>query len=209
MFIDPTVPGSIKRTVFPAIVTPRPIGWISTLGPDGKANLAPFSFFNLASSTPPTVMFASNAAADRHEKDTITNIRRSQEFVYNLVTVPLAEPMVKTSAPQPYGEDEFELAGLEKAPCVKVQAPRVAASPVAFECVVYKLVDLMPERPGDTQSTIVIGRVVGVHVGDGLILENGRFDTAAVQPLARLGGMQYGEIGRVFEIEQPFTKLGS
>ncbi|HYF17567.1 MAG TPA: flavin reductase family protein [Ramlibacter sp.] len=207
MFIDPTVPGSVKRTVFPAIVTPRPIGWISTLAPDGRANLAPFSFFNLASSTPPTVMFASNAAPDRDEKDTITNIRRSREFVYNLASVPLAPQMVKTSAPQPYGEDEFELAGLEKAACVKVQPPRVAASPVAFECVVYQLVELLPEKPGDTHSTIVIGRVVGMHVRDGLIGENGRFDTLAAQPLARLGGFQYGEIGRTFEIEQPFRKI--
>lgn len=209
MFIDPTVPGSVKRTVFSAIVTPRPIGWISTIGPDGRANLAPFSFFNLASTTPPTVMFASNAAPDREEKDTIANIRASGEFVYNLATVPLARQMVKTSAPQPYGEDEFELAGLEKAPCEKVRPPRVAASPVAFECVVYRLVELMPERPGDTHSTIVIGRVVGLHVRDGLIGENGRFDTLAAQPLARLGGFQYTAIGDVFEIEQPFTKLGA
>lgn len=208
MFYDMAVPGSLKRTVFTAIVTPRPIGWISTIGADGQANLAPFSFFNLVSSTPPLLMFAVNAAVDRLEKDTIANLRARREFVYNLATVPLAEQMVQTSAPAPYGVDEFELAGLEKAASVKVRPPRVARTPVALECEVEDIIDLPPRAEGETTTTIVLGRVVGVHIADALMDANGRFDTLAARPLARLGGSQYAELGRVLEIAQPFVKAG-
>ncbi len=113
LFIDPENAPGFKRTLFNAIVAPRPIGWISTMSPEGQVNLAPFSHFNLVSTAPPVVMFSCNAPADRHEKDTITNVRATGEFVTNLVTWELRDLMNISSLDAPYGTDEFELAGLE------------------------------------------------------------------------------------------------
>jgi flavin reductase (DIM6/NTAB) family NADH-FMN oxidoreductase RutF len=135
MFFDASIPGTIRPTMFPSLVTPRPIGWISTVDAQGRANLAPYSFFNLASSTPPMLMLSINVAPDRDQKDTLANIRSQGEFVYNLATVPLAQQMSDSSITAPFGVDEFELLGLAKAPCLKVRPPRVALSPMAMECV--------------------------------------------------------------------------
>ncbi len=134
MFLDPAATPGFKRTLFNAIVAPRPIGWISTINGKGQVNLAPFSHFNLVSTSPPVVIFSCNAPADRHEKDTIANVRETGEFVTNLATWDLREPMNLSSMNAPYGTDEFELAGLEKAPSVMVKPPRVAASPASMEC---------------------------------------------------------------------------
>ena len=204
MFIDPEAPASHKRTLYTAMVAPRPIGWISTLAPDGSANLAPFSYFNLVSSAPPIVMFVGTQPTDRLEKDTIANARASGEFVYNLSTVPLAAQMVATSTGSAPGVDEFELAGLEKAACLRVRPPRVAASPLAFECTVERIVDIEGRTAEEGRSSVVFGRVVGVHVDDRLIGPTGRFDTLAAQPLCRLGGAQYAAIGEIFEIPSPY-----
>jgi flavin reductase (DIM6/NTAB) family NADH-FMN oxidoreductase RutF len=204
MFIDPEAPGSHKRTIYTAMVAPRPIGWISTLAPDGSANLAPFSYFNLVSSAPPIVMFVGNQPADRLEKDTIANARASGEFVYNLSTVPLAAQMVATSTGTARGVDEFVLARLEKAACLRVRPPRVAASPLAFECTVERIVDIEGRTAKEGRSSVVFGRVVGLHVDDRLIGPTGSFDTLAAQPLCRLGGAQYAAIGEVFEILSPY-----
>lgn len=207
MFHDLSVAPTLKRTIFNAIVCPRPIGWISTVSTDGRANLAPFSHFNMVSTAPPALMFSCNTPADRPEKDSIANCRATGEFVVNLVTEALVEPMNATSIAAPYGTDEFELAHLEKAPCTLVRAPRVAASPAAFECRVLKIVQIEPEAAGDTPSTIVIGRIIGVHVAEGYLNDKGHFDTLKARPLARLGGIQYAELGRVFELAQPFKRV--
>ncbi len=203
MFFDATTPGELRASTFLSIVTPRPIGWISTADAQGRANLAPYSFFNMVSSTPPLLMVAINAASDRPEKDSLANIRSQREFVYNLATLPLARQMVDSSSPVPAGVDEFEVTGLAKAACHKVRAPRVAATPAAMECVLETIVDIAPREPGETHTAIVIGRVVGVHIDDAFIDANGRFDAAAAQPLARLGGFQYAELADTFEMRPP------
>lgn len=203
MFFDATIPDAIRPTLFPSIVTPRPIGWISTVDAQGRANLAPYSFFNMASSTPPILMLAINAAPDREQKDTLANIRSQGEFVYNLSTVPLAQQMVASSVTAPTGVDEFELVGLAKAPSLKVRPPRVAASPVAMECVVERIVDIEPRDASETLTTVVLGRVVGLHVEDAYLDAKGRFDAAAARPLARLAGFQYAEMRETFEIARP------
>ncbi len=203
MFLDPTVPGALRASTFLSIVTPRPIGWISTVDAQGHANLAPYSFFNMVSSTPPLLMVAINAAADRPEKDTLANIRSQREFVYNLATLPLARQMVDSSSPVPAGVDEFEVTGLAKAACHKVRAPRVAATPAAMECVLETIVDIAPQGPEDTHTAIVIGRVVGLHIDDAFIDANGRFDAEKARPLARLSGFQYAEIKDTFEMRPP------
>lgn len=207
MFFDPRNAPGFKRTIFNAIVAPRPIGWISSVSAAGGANLAPFSHFNLVSTAPPTLIFSCNTPADRPVKDTIANVHATGEFVYNLVTRDLVEAMNATSAPVAYGVDEFELAGIEKAPSVHVRPPRVKASPAALECRLLRFVEIEPELPGDTKSTVVFGRIVGVHIAEGFLDANGRFDTARARPMTRLGGNQYAEAGPIFELPSAFTKV--
>jgi flavin reductase (DIM6/NTAB) family NADH-FMN oxidoreductase RutF len=208
MFIDPLKAPGFKRSIFNAIVAPRPIGWISSVSPDGRANLAPFSQFNLVSTAPPVVMFACNTPEDRDEKDTITNVRATGEFVVNLVSWALREAMNRTSMPLPHGADEFDYAAVEKAACVMVAPPRVAASPANLECRVIHLLRIEPEFPGETASTVVFGRVVGLHIQDDYLDAEGRFDTVKAQPATRLGGQQYATLGTVVEMSSPFKRAG-
>jgi flavin reductase (DIM6/NTAB) family NADH-FMN oxidoreductase RutF len=208
MFIDPQTAPGFKRSIFNAIVAPRPIGWISSMGTDGSVNLAPFSQFNLVSTAPPVVMFACNTPQDRAEKDTIANVRATGEFVVNLVSWDLREAMNITSTPVPRGSDEFELARIEKAASVKVRAPRVAASPANLECRVLRIIDIAPELPGETPSTVVMGRVLGLHIREGFLDSNGRFDTVKAQPMTRLGGNYYATLGQVIEMPAPFRPVG-
>jgi len=207
MFHDILKQPDFKRSIFNAIVAPRPIGWISSMGSDGHVNLAPFSHFNLVSTAPAVLIFSCNTPADRSEKDTLANVRATGEFVYNLVTRDLVEAMNATSVAAPYNVDEFTLAGLEKADCVHVRPPRVKASPASLECRVLRIVEIEPEQPGDTPSHVVFGRVVGMHIADGFLDERGRFDTARARPMTRLGGIQYAEAGPIFELPSAFTKV--
>lgn len=203
MFLDPIHTPDFKRALFNAIVAPRPIGWISTMNLQGQVNLAPFSHFNLVSTAPAVVMFSCNEPGDRTEKDTLRNVRETGEFVTNLVTWDLREKMNITSMAAPYGDDEFVLAGLKKVASVKVRPPRVAESPACMECKLLQIVDIRPERPGDTVSNVVLGRIVGVHLDDAYVEPGGRFDTARAQPLTRLGGNQYASVGPLVELARP------
>lgn len=203
MYIDLAATPGFKRSLFNAIVAPRPIGWISTVSASGRVNLAPFSHFNLVSTAPPVVMFACNAPDDRHEKDTIVNVRETGQFVTNLVTWDLREPMNTSSFNAPYGVDEFELAGLEKAASVKVRPPRVAASPASMECELLQIIDIDPVGPGDTFSNVVLGRVVALHMDDRFVDAGGRFDVVRTRPLTRLGGNQYASTGELVELGRP------
>ncbi len=165
-----------------SIVAPRPIGWISTRSATGANNLAPYSFFNLFNYKPPIVGFASIGW-----KDSVANIKATGEFVWNLVTGPLAEAMNATSAMVPAEQDEFELARLTPVPCRLVQAPRVAESPVSFECRLSQLVRLTDSHGADTDTWLTLGEVVAVHIHRDLI-RDGQYDTAAAAPIMRGGG---------------------
>jgi flavin reductase (DIM6/NTAB) family NADH-FMN oxidoreductase RutF len=203
MFIDLAATPDFKRTLFNAIVAPRPIGWISTMSADGRVNLAPFSHFNLVSTAPPVVMFSCNQPNDRQEKDTVANVRATGEFVTNLVTWDLREQMNTTSLNAPHGIDEFELAGLAKAPSSLVRPPRVAASPASMECKLLKIMEIEPTGPGETYSHVVFGRVVALHLDDAFIEPSGRFDVIRTLPLTRLGGNQYATTGLLDELGRP------
>lgn len=173
-----------------AIVGPRPIGWISSLGAAGVRNLAPYSFFNMLSYRPPLIGFASNG-----RKNTESNIAATGEFVWNLVTRELAEAMNATSADLPPEVDEFVLAGLAATPSTLVKPPRVAAARVAFECRLTQLIPLTDERGGQTATVFVVGQVVMVHIARALI-RDGVYDTAGARPVLRAGGSgDYFEIG--------------
>lgn len=208
MFVDPRTAKNLNRAIFNAIVAPRPIGWISSQSADGHVNLAPFSHFNIVSSAPAVVVFSCNTPADRPQKDTLANVRATGEFVYNLATLDLCASVNKSSTAAAPDVDEFELAGLEKAPSVYVKAPRVAASPANLECRVIRIVEIEPELPGDTSSNVVFGRVIGLHMRDEFVKPNGHFDTAKAQPLTRLGGIQYAGPGEIFEMPMPFKRVG-
>jgi flavin reductase (DIM6/NTAB) family NADH-FMN oxidoreductase RutF len=164
---------------FKAIVVPRPIGWISSLAADGTANLAPYSYFNAFAQQPHYIAYGSGEARRGGRKDSLVNLEAAGEFVLNLATWDLREAMNASSAHVPPGVDEFELAGLTKAPSRLVRPPRVAQSPVALECRHHLTVPL-PGDDGAANDHLVIGRVVGIHIDDRYI-KDGRVDTAALR----------------------------
>ena len=186
---------------FKSCVVPRPIGWVSTLSATNVVNLAPYSFFNGVASAPHMVMFSSNGPAPQAEKDSLANCAETGEFVFNMATWDLREAMNRTSAPVERNVDEFELAGLEKAPSVLVKPPRVKASPIQMECRVHEIVDLPSDDPG-IRNAIVLGRVLGIHIDDG-VLTDGLVDMAKVRPIARLGYMDYTRVDLVFDMPRP------
>jgi flavin reductase (DIM6/NTAB) family NADH-FMN oxidoreductase RutF len=181
---------------FKAVMVPRPIGWISTRSANGIDNLAPYSFFNAFSDGPIYVAFGSGG-----RKDTLRNVEATGEFAFNLATFDLRDAMNVSSANVPPHVDEFELAGLDKTPCHFIKAPRVAKSPVCFECKYFQTVPL-PHDDGHVQDWMVIGRVVGIHIDDRFI-ENGRVNTAALQPLARLGYSEYATVDSTWRMRRP------
>ncbi len=186
---------------FKSCIVPRPIGWISTLSAKNVVNLAPYSFFNGVASDPPMVMFSSNGQDPHPTKDTLANCADTGEFVFNMATWNLREEMNRTSAPVNPDADEFELAGLEKAPSVIVKPPRVKASPIHMECVVHQILDLPGTNP-KARNAMVLGRVVGIHI-DESVLTGGLVDMAKVRPIARLGYMDYTRVDHVFELLRP------
>ena len=181
-FYEPRRGHGLAHDPLNAIVAPRPIGWISSLSPDGVRNLAPYSFFNLFNYVPPIIGFCSIGP-----KDSIANIEATGEFVWNLVSRALAEAMNASSASVPADIDEFALAGLEAAPSQIVAAPRVAASPVQFECRHSQTLQLTSAAGDALQAWLVLGEVVGVHIAEDVIV-NGSFDTVAAAPVLRGGG---------------------
>lgn len=169
-----------------ALIVPRPIAWISTLGPTGVVNLAPFSFFNVFCESPPLVMVGINRRPDGRRKDTIANIERSGEWVVNIADEPLAEAMHMTSGDYPPDLSEAELAGLAMAPSVQVKPPRVQDAPFALECRTWKIIDVNDDR------RLVIGEGVHLHVRDDLFdAERFRIRDDRFFPMGRLFGDRY------------------
>jgi flavin reductase (DIM6/NTAB) family NADH-FMN oxidoreductase RutF len=199
MFYDPrTEKHGLKHSPVTALVVPRPIGWISTLSPEGIVNLGPYSFFNLVSSYPPWVIFSS--APRKHSQ---TNAETTGEFVFNLATWDLREQMNASSAEFPAGVSEAEMVGLEMAPSRNVKPLRIARSPVALECKYYKTVELIASDTGKpNRSSIVIGEVVGIYIDESIIVD-GMIDIRKMRPLSRLGYMDYGVTDDFFTMPRP------
>jgi flavin reductase (DIM6/NTAB) family NADH-FMN oxidoreductase RutF len=181
-FYRPAEGHGLRHDPFNALVAPRPIGWISSRDADGVLNLAPYSFFNAFNYTPPIIGFASVG-----HKDSVSNIEQTHEFVWNLATRELAETMNATSATVPPSVEEFALTGLTAEPCRVVGVPRVAESPVSMECRLSQLVRLTGADGTVTNTWMVFGEVVGVHIREDL-LEDGVYDTAKAHPVLRGGG---------------------
>lgn len=181
-FYQPSQGHGLPHDPLNAIVGPRPIGWISSVDAEGRHNLAPYSFFNCFNYHPPIIGFASSGW-----KDSVQNIVETKEFVWNLTTRSLAVAMNETSATLPHGDDEFTRAGLTAAPGRVVNAPRVAESPVNFECRLSQCIQLTGADGTAVDTWMVLGEVVGIHIDESL-LENGIYQTARAQPVLRAGG---------------------
>jgi len=199
-FYEPRLGHGLPHDPFNAIVGPRPIGWVSTRSNDGVLNLAPYSFFTAFNYIPPIVGFSSTGP-----KDSLHNVQENGMFVWNLVTRPLAEAMNQTCAPVGPEVNEFELAGLTTAPSRVVDVPRVAESPVSFECRSTQIIQLEGLDKQKVPTWLVLGEVVGVHIADHL-LKDGIYDTANAGHILRGGGpADYFSIGpeQLFHMWRP------
>ena len=196
MIIDPSDldPQSCYKLLIGSVV-PRPIAWTSTVSREGTRNLAPFSFFTVASRQPPMLCVSvgpRSTEGDQHSaKDTLDNIEETGEFVINIVSLPLSNTMYESSKTHPPEADEFEKAGLTPAPCEVVGAPRVGEAGVSMECLLDRVLPLGTDH-------LIIGKMVRFHVKDELY-ENGRINIAKLQPLGRLAG-NYTKVETIFEL---------
>ena len=199
MFYQPRDGHGLPHNPFNAIVTPRPIGWISSRGADGHDNLAPYSFFNAVAYTPPQVMFASTGVKPDRDgtKDSVANIRETGVFCCNIVGFDMRDAMNASSATLPGDADEFAHAGLDKVACETIPCARVAGTPAALECRMTRIVQI----EGDS-NFVVFGEVTGVHMRDDC-LRDGIFDITRYRPLSRLGYRDYAVIERLFTLARP------
>jgi len=187
-------------------VAPRPIAWVSTLSASGQPNLAPFSFFNAVCIDPPLLAFAPGLRQPKQTnsphgepKDTLRNVRETKEFVVNIVTFDLLQPMNVTSGEYDSSINEFELAKVTPAPSQLVRPARVAESPVSFECKLHQIIDF---SPAPTSSSLVIGEVVSIHINDAHI-KNGKLDRNSLDLVGRMGGIQYTRTTNRVELARP------
>ena len=176
---------------------PRPIAWVSTKSKAGIDNLAPFSFYGGVSANPPIVSLGIGRRAGKH-KDTSQNLIDTGECVIHLTSVELSEKMIKTSAELPPEDDEFEIAGLEKAKSTDVKPPRLRDARVALEGKLYRHLEV-GNGPGD----MLLVEIIRIHIDDGMLDERGRPDSSKLDTLARLGGRQYASLTEAWEIIRP------
>jgi flavin reductase (DIM6/NTAB) family NADH-FMN oxidoreductase RutF len=182
------------------LVTPRPIAWVTTLGPAGVVNLAPFSFFNAFGANPPIVVFSPTLRRDGSKKDTLRNLEALGEFVVHISTASQAEAVNLSAKELPPDASEVELVGLHTTPSVRVRPPRLREAPAALECVVRQII---PIGQGAIAANLVIGEVLLMHIDDALLDSNGRVDPRRLQSIGRLGGEWYCRTTDLFELKRP------
>lgn len=203
MYYEPGLtPHGLPHDPFKSCVIPRPIGWISTVDRQGRHNLAPFSQFQNVTFDPPIVMFSSNQKSDGSRKDSVRNAEDTGEFVWNMATWAQREAVNMSAEELAHGVDEFERAGLHKLASHRVKPPRVAGSPIQFECVYLNTLRFPgngPMGPAD----VVFGRVVGIHIADEALDANGLVDVLKIQPIARMGYYDYTTVDNVFRMVIP------
>jgi flavin reductase (DIM6/NTAB) family NADH-FMN oxidoreductase RutF len=197
---EPANGHGLRHDPFNAIIAPRPIGWISSRDAKGHINLAPYSFFNGFCYTPPLIGFSSTSW-----KDSVGNIQETKEFVWNLATKDLAQQMNATAAHVAHDVSEFKIAGLTAAPSKLVNVPRVAESPVSFECKLTQIIQLQGADGTKAQAWLTLGEVVAVHI-DKAMIKDGIYQTALARPIVRAGRKgDYFEIrpDAMFEMTRP------
>lgn len=187
----------LSHNPFKAIIAPRPVGWISALSAKGEVNLSPYSFFNAIQSNPDLVIFSSDGM-----KDAVSFIVETGEFVCSLATYDLRDQMNMTSAPLARGDNEYVHAGLTMAPSQLVKPPRVAEAPTALECKLLQIVSPNQLSGASANCHVVIGQVIGVHINDEFV-RDGRLNTAAMRPIARMGYDEYAVVESAFQITRP------
>lgn len=200
MFYEPSKGHGLPHDPFKALVSPRPIGWISTQAKDGSLNLAPYSFFNALGTNPHLVMFCSEGA-----KDSYTNALETGEFVANLVSSDLIEQMNASSVDAPHGVSEFDYAGLTPEPSRLVRPPRVREAHAALECKVTEILRPKDLNGDPTSRYMIIGQVVGVYISDDA-LTDGMFDVVKAGNVARLGYLDFSNVKEVFQRTRPRWK---
>jgi flavin reductase (DIM6/NTAB) family NADH-FMN oxidoreductase RutF len=199
-YYEPVNGHGLKHDPFNAIIAPRPIGWISSRDAKGHVNLAPYSFFNGFNYTPPIIGFSSTS-----RKDSIANIEETGEFVWNLATMDLAKHMNATAAHVAPDVSEFTIAGLTEAPSKLVKVPRVAESPVSFECKLTQIIQLQGADGKKVNGWLTLGEVIAVHI-DKTLIKDGVYQTALARPIVRAGRRgDYFEIKpeNMFEMVRP------
>lgn len=212
MELDPAALTTAERyKLLVGVVTPRPIAFVSTRSPDGRDNLAPFSFFNAAGSAPMSLLFCVGTPSDGRDKDTLRNALPRAEgglgcFVVNVAVEAYARKVAACAEELPYGESELELAGLTPAPSRRVAAPRVAESPASFECETSHVLRLGDEAGS---GTIVIGRVVHVWLRDDLVDARLRVDAAKLATIGRMAGERYVRTREVFDLPRGRAALAA
>ncbi len=204
MFWKTDEPHGLPRDPFKSCVIPRPIGWISTVSPEGVPNLAPYSFFNGVAGDPPMVMFASGMRSADAPKDSIHNAEQTGEFTCSMVSFDLKEIMNDTSAAYDAAVDEAGHLGIEMEQSELVKPMRVKAAPIHMECTYFDTMELPKDRNG-AGNAICVGRVVGVHIRDDF-LKDGFVDVEKIRPVARLGYMDYTSVQEVFTMMRPEVK---
>lgn len=203
MYYEPGItPHGLPHDPFKSCVIPRPIGWISTVDRQGRHNLAPFSQFQNVTFDPPIVMFSANQTSAGERKDSVRNAEDTGEFVWNMATWDQREAVNLSAEELPHGVDEFERAGLVKAPSVRVKPPRVAGSPIQFECV-YLNTLRFPGPPPMGTADVVFGRVVAVHIADEALTPDGLVDVLKIKPIARMGYYDYTTVDNLFRMVIP------
>ncbi|GAB5437279.1 flavin reductase family protein [Falsiruegeria mediterranea] len=199
MFYRPEDGHGLPHNPFNAIITPRPIGWISSRDGDGVNNLAPYSFFNGVAYFPPQVMFASTGVKEDQDntKDSMANIEETGEFCVNVVEFAARDSMNASSATLDKSVDEFAHAGLTAVECETINCARIEGAPAALECKLTKIVTL----PGES-NRVAFGEVTGIHLRDDC-LRDGIFDVTTYRPLARLGYRDYSVVRELFSLQRP------
>ncbi|TCL09999.1 flavin reductase (DIM6/NTAB) family NADH-FMN oxidoreductase RutF [Shimia isoporae] len=199
MFYEPKDGHGLPHNPFNALITPRPIAWVSTRDANGVRNLAPYSFFNGTSYTPPQVMFASTGTkSDQPEgKDSLANIRETGVFCINIVEETMRDAMNVSTTGFDKDVDEFERAGLEAAQCDTIDCPRLVGAPASMECRMTQIVEQLGEN-----NFIIMGEVTGIHMRDDCIVD-GIFDVTTFRPLARLGYRDYSVVDNTFTLARP------
>lgn len=195
-----TLPVRDAYALMTTSIMPRPVAWVSTISSEGRTNLAPFSFFQGVTANPPTLLVIPVNHRDGRKKDTARNIEQTREFVVNVVPYALAEQMNATASLLPAEESEFERFGIEQAPSTHIRPPRVAASPIAFECTLDQIVRV---GEGPLAANVVFGRIRHAHVSDSILGPDGLPDPGKLDLVGRLGGELYARTTERFALKRP------
>ena len=181
-------------------VVPRPIAWVSTLSLEGVSNLAPFSFFQVISDNPPSLMINVGSRDDGSLKDTLRNVQATGELVIQLVSFAQAEAMNASAAHLPHGVSEFAHCAIASAPSTRVRPPRVAGAPVTFEC---RLLEVQPFPRAAPNCHLIFVEVLLAHIDDAVLNEQGRIDPQRLVLIGRLGGSHYCRTRDPFSLQRP------